>query len=474
MLESRLDATRKPCPVEVYNLFDVFYDELHASLEHSTETLRRAIVDVQLPPVYFSHPVVVNAPVGTLVHPFAIYFDGVAFTRIDAVVSLCVYFLLSGRLHHVCNLRKSELCKCGCKGWHSYSSVWQWLAWNLSSLASGRRPTHRHDDINEAIDCSDPELGFRAAMLFLKMDMMELGTSMGLPSVSSGSWGCPVCDCTSENMLLIAGWSPISSPHVLSSHELYSQACADCEFDGTFNTAQHLALLKASLGYDVKRGRIVLIDLPTFGLLKYDRVEPTQAMPYETMVDTAVHPVTIRFWRRDNETRARHRNPIFNPDFGVTVDRSLVFDWLHTISLGPLQDLLKHLMAEFFIVDAWATGQSHFPTRISQSVSKIQAELFVWYGKESKAKRNWSRVQTLATSSFGTRQKPGFSLHGGEANGFLSFAAQVLLPKYGGQLEATARTSFERGAASLVTLMRLIKLYPIVFPTPALQDRQEP
>ena len=118
-LESRLDASRKIRNVEVYNIFDVLAEEI-ASLENATETLRKTIAENQLPPVYFSHPVVVNAPAGTPVHPIAIYFDGVAFTRTDTVVSFYVYLLLTGRRHHVCNLRKSELCKCGCKGWCSY------------------------------------------------------------------------------------------------------------------------------------------------------------------------------------------------------------------------------------------------------------------------------------------------------------------------------------------------------------------
>ena len=457
--ENRLDASRQPRSLETFNLFDVLSEEV-AALENITADLLKAITERKLPETYYTHPAVVNAPPGTLVHAYSLYFDGVAFTRTDSIVAFYCYNLLVGRRRLVCSLRKSELCKCGCGGWCSYFEIWRWIAWNNRALATGRRPTHRHDKL-EVVNGSSVEM-IRGACLFTKADMMEFVSSLGLPGVTSNNWGCPKCNCNADNMFHVPGWSPLDSPHRTTTHADYEQSCRDCEIDVTFRTTRELSLLRGSLGYDRKhaRGRALLVDLVEFNLMTGDRVEITESMPYLSLLDKATPPVTVRFWRRSGETRVRRRNPLFDAEVGVTVDRCIVFDWLHTISLGPPQNMLAIVFSDLFEQDAWGTGNSHLPSRMQLSVIQMQAELFQWYGTEQVEGRIWSRVQTLPVSTFGTPGKPSFSFHGGETNGFVHFTLSYLLPKYGHKLRRRRKETFEQALAAIATIMRLIKAFP--------------
>ena len=77
----------------------------------------------ELPQVYLNHPAVTSAPAGVDVHPVALYLDGVAYHRLDSVLGIWVYFLLTGHRHLIVVSRRSELCSCGRKGWDSLCPV---------------------------------------------------------------------------------------------------------------------------------------------------------------------------------------------------------------------------------------------------------------------------------------------------------------------------------------------------------------
>ena len=109
------------------------------------------------------------------------------------------------------------------------------------------------------------------------------------------------------------------------------------------NREQHFAVLGAS--WWVKRketsashGRGLRHDLPSFGLLKNDRLEP-----WEGMLDVAefdswdAFPRTVLFWRSSRQTSTKHRNPIFSATTGIQPNTSMSVCWLHTLSLGPFQ-----------------------------------------------------------------------------------------------------------------------------------------
>ena len=55
------------------------------------------------------------------------------------------YNLVNNKRHVVCVIRKSSLCKCGCRGWCTLFPVFQMLKWSFKALYEGRRPSEGHD-----------------------------------------------------------------------------------------------------------------------------------------------------------------------------------------------------------------------------------------------------------------------------------------------------------------------------------------
>ena len=64
-------------------------------------------------------------------------------------------------------------------------------------------------------------------------------------------------------------------------------------------------------------------DYAFLGLEKGDRLEPHAALTnIEDFERISEFPVRVSFWRATEEQMAHHRNPLFNPNNGITPSRS--------------------------------------------------------------------------------------------------------------------------------------------------------
>lgn len=99
---------------------EIVQEEIDAdpTLLYRTEEL---VSSGDLPDNYFSHPVVMRSPSTTI--PYALYSDSVPYSKVDSAVGFWLTNIASGRKHIAAIMRKSQLCKCGCKGWCSFYPV---------------------------------------------------------------------------------------------------------------------------------------------------------------------------------------------------------------------------------------------------------------------------------------------------------------------------------------------------------------
>ena len=77
--------------------------------------------------------------------------DGAPFSHKDSV-NLVLWNIASGgkralQRYWLCAFTKSQECKCGCKGSHTWDAIWAVVIWIFSVLLVGRQPLKRHDDI---------------------------------------------------------------------------------------------------------------------------------------------------------------------------------------------------------------------------------------------------------------------------------------------------------------------------------------
>ena len=94
----------------------------------------------------------------------------------------------------------------------------------------------------------------------------------------------------------------------LNRYDEYWDACKKCELEVVVSESQHRDLCRA-LKFDRKsgggRGRVLTSSFPRLGLLKGDRLEPTENLRnVEDLEAVNEFPITLKFWMQSEETLA--------------------------------------------------------------------------------------------------------------------------------------------------------------------------
>ena len=227
------------------------------------------------------------------------------------------------------------------------------------------------------------------------------------------------CDCWAEPIIFAL------AKQKTFAH--YQAACAQCERWVIVPTIALLYRLRAALHYDKRkavnagRGRVLKVDLPELQLLAGDRLEPHEKMPDVGVIDDCkTAPIELLFWRRSCETIARHRNPLFDEDLGITPENIFVPDWLHSLSLGVYKRIINVAWHRFFEMNMFDVDELQRSVRhvfVESCVLRLREKLFAWYRTEAIAGRNHTRVQNLTAGMVGLSQDHQLGSHGSETNG---------------------------------------------------------
>jgi hypothetical protein len=280
--------------------------------------------------------------------PCELYLDGVSFAKHDSVLGITLGNCLTKVKHLAVAFRKSNFCKCGCKGWCSLFCVFDFLRWSLAALLQGVFPCSRHDLLPWGVlDAFRSELAgsamrIRGFVVRLKGDWAEFAHSLGFPSWASQLFPCLFCHASKEELYRFRGCNPFDFPYRLFTCNLYLSACAACETVVHLNSEQVRARLLSCLAYDKRtttnssNGRALTHAIPELNLDKGDRLEPSRSLRDVGLLATVPLPLHIIFWKLSAQTKTKHRNPLFLDDTGITM-ATLAIDILHTLHLGVSQ-----------------------------------------------------------------------------------------------------------------------------------------
>ena len=347
-LSLRATATRVLDPVWAQPIQDAF-EKMVAAYEDVKQSLDDGIAAGYVPPSYFSHTVVQTANDDEVVLPLYLYVDGLPITRRDGCVGFVLRSILPPRRPYliIC-LRKEDMCKCGCKGWCTLHVVHVFLKWGFRAISNGRHPISRHDkspftaDDPRAARANQPFLSngrvVKGACILLKGDVKEWSSTYGLPD-SRSHFPCPECCIEGEDFLNLTGFTALSLRDEVETFQTYSDACSKCEIETSLLAWEDFRAVRQSLHQDKRddgaRGLALDDNFPTLGLLKGDRLEPTEDILDVYCVynfdESSYLPRKLHFWRRKNETYARHRCPLFDEQLGIS-NLSLALDGL---DIGP-------------------------------------------------------------------------------------------------------------------------------------------
>jgi len=461
----KADATRAIEPYPVVPAHEALRDEIIGEPSMATKL---ATLLPKLPPAYTEHVVVKSAPPGMPIYPVVLYMDGIPFTRHDGCFSVLIYNVVTQRRHLCICVKKSFMCRCGCHGWCTLRTLWEFMHWCVKAFSTGVPPTARHDnspflDLTDALRMADLDpYTWRACVIGVKGDLMEHAVSLGLPAVGSGIGPCPACHVTGAEFLEYVGANAVSLPWARKTFQEYVDACAACERTVVLDRSTIIALrpnLEFDRRSDGNRGRCLIKTVGPLGLMAGDRLEPTSDRLDVYGIDRE-NGGQFHFWRRSAETFVRHRNPLFDEALGI-VPSMLMPCWLHTLSLGLFKVTCSFVFWRLFSKNVWRAPPGPEEARLDTTVVRLQADLFSWYAAESAANREHTQVQRLVPSMFGTSTTHAFGLHGAETNGMLMYF-NALLVQHGDRLDDPARV--RRLASTAATLYTLIKENPIVFP----------
>ena len=163
----------------------------------------------------------------------------------------------------------------------------------------------------------------------------------------------------------------------------------------------------------------------------------------------------------DAETRTKHRNPLYNPDIGISVDILLV-DLLHAFYLGVLKTFCANLAWEFILSDAWGVNEGRIhEEQVLLSIEKMSDDLFAFYKRHREAQpdRQLTQLQCLIPTMVGARNKRVLRTKAAEAKGFFLFLHD-LIRRRGGSL--ASYQPWKDSADCLHTLIRIWSEAPMV------------
>jgi len=274
------------------------------------------------------------------------------------------------------------------------------------------------------------------------------------------------------------GVGPLALPWWENSDQDYDDACVRCEHHINLTQESH-SILKGLLRYDKKKdgshGRALNAPVPTLGLLMDDRLEPSPRLPnIGAMFDNlSVFPFPVVFWRPSGNTLCTHRCPLMDPSLGITPNRSICFDLLHTLYLGPLITWCQLALWHLLMAGVWGDGRAPTAAQLVLCILAMRSELMAWYKTRHTLypHENLTRVSDFTPKMIGTFNDPKMKTKAMETYGMLLFLVDMLA-KYGGVV-GDAPKLMEAGQM-LVRYIAIVRASPINMSAADLQERTPP
>lgn len=148
-------------------------------------------------------------------------------------------------------------------------------------------------------------------------------------------------------------------------------------------------------------------------------------------------PTRVLFWNPGAETSARHRNPLFGGEVGITLDTFGV-DVLHTLNLGIYQKFLGRAWWALVTNDAFGVlpmmgGRKNQEELATYTMDKLKVELKKFYEAFEAANPGVkvNRVQDLSLKTLGSRDSCALHTKAAETRPLLRFTADLLAQRRG-------------------------------------------
>ena len=153
----------------------------------------------ELSPMFVNHVVTRNHPGMTV--PLGYFSDDVPHTKKDSFYTTYWSNALTGKRYLICSIRKTDLCKCGCKGQCTFGEVQRIIAWSFNILTTGQHPEFNHlglpfptEHMQWLRRSTDLAGGKRGALCEMRADLLEYVGACRFKQWSHVEHPCFCCD----------------------------------------------------------------------------------------------------------------------------------------------------------------------------------------------------------------------------------------------------------------------------------------
>ena len=400
--------------------------------------LRAKVEEGDLPPSYFSNPVVKESP--TPPRPLTLFIDALPYSLTDSVIAIWVTCLVTEMRALIALVRRRISCRCGCRGWCTFYPIMTYLKYCFQHLAKGIWPHARHDNLpwceqdSHRASMAGRAMPMKAILLQFRGDWAEFCERLGVPTWHSLLRPCFLCSCSPEDLYKLLGITLESTPFHENTDDDYEQACARCEIRVEVTHAL-VPEINRLLHYDKRKdgalGRALQKDFPQCGLKMHDRLEPTASLPdvalFHKLCPKPGDKTTVLFWRRSHETLCLRRCPLWDPSIGLTPTRVIVLDVLHTLFLGVMNMFVCVAIWRMIKSGIWGKMQSTATEAMQVFVMTLRSNLMGWYRQYRRLhpEADLTEVADFTPGMLGTETKPHLKVKGAECYGLLLFIIEM-------------------------------------------------
>ena len=159
-----------------------------------------------------------------------------------------------------------------------------------------------------------------------------------------------------------------------------------------------------------------------------------------------------------------------DPALGITPCRSICFDLLHTLYLGPLTSWCKHVIWILLLGGVWGVLETTQGEQVIMGILRMRAALLDWYKARAKLfpHENLTRVADLTPKMVGTAAEPKLKTKAMETFGLLLFLIDMLT-QHAGVIGADAARFAEAGRM-LVRYLEIVRSSPVNMHPAAIQE----
>ena len=462
----------------------------HCILPHEGLAMELAGMDLEklhgdwdAPPNYHNHPVVeAAAGTGTPVVPLSLFLDGVAYAKRDSVLVASFHNLWTGKRVICLAIRRRLLCRCSCRGWDALCALFAFLRWCVQILADGRSPAFRHDgsewdlEVDGArAEVAGQPLPFKAAVCQLRADWAEIAHTLAVPQWSSARHPCFLCKASRADVYTLLGeCSATHFPWELKTHQDYEAACANAERTvrlEEWSWTRLAELLQPDHRKDGPRGYALSGPVPELALLKGDRLDPTAELWWDVEAFWGERqPEHAVLWRRSREGMSLRRNPLLDPELGLTLERVVAVDVLHTLCLGVFMQFVHGVL--WHLVENLPMNQG-LPLRANvreENLTAMRLHYRKWlkWSRKSRPEVQLTAVGDFTLEMLGNPGVPSLRAKAHETLTLLRWVHALLAPIQGRLPNGVAWTA---GAHDVESMWDLLSTAPMVVPRDVEQDQ---